>query len=266
MVGRIPLGARLAAAALVLAVVFFMLAPLAVIVGASLTAGQFLSFPPQGLSVRWYADVVDDPAYLSAAWTSLKLAVAVTVAAVAIGTPAAIAIARHRFRGSAALSALFLSPLILPTIIFGIGLLIFFSVYGDGPSFLAMWLGHTVITLPYVIRTVVAVLEDSDPYVEEAARTMGANWWQRHWFGVLPQCAGAMAAGAFFAFNISFDEAVIALFLRTPGLETLPLKIYAELEFSPTPAVAAVSSIMIGVTVVLIVAIERLLGLNRVTG
>lgn len=266
MVNRVPFGARATAVILGAAILFFMLAPLAVVVGASLTAGQFLSFPPQGLSLRWYQAVLSSPAYLSAAWTSLQLAVLVMVAATVIGTPVAIALTRHSLPGSQIVAGLFLSPLILPTIIFGIGILIFFSLYADGPSLTALWLGHTVITLPYVIRTVIAVLEDSDPAVEEAVRTMGANWWQRYWHGILPQCYGGMAAGAFFAFNISFDEAVIALFLRTPELQTLPLKIYAELEFSPDPSVAAVSTVMIAMTVVLIVIIDRLLGLGRVTG
>src|SRR5690606_33485651 len=126
-----------------------------------------------------------------------------------------------------------------------------------------LWLGHTLVALPYVIRTTLAVLADSDPFMEEAARTMGANRLQRLTLVVLPQCAPGLAAGAFFAFNISFDEAVIALFLRNPGLTTLPIQIYNQLEFSPDPSVAAVSTLMIMVTIVLIAAIDRIIGIQR---
>jgi putative spermidine/putrescine transport system permease protein len=133
-------------------------------------------------------------------------------------------------------------------------------------SFTALWIGHTVVALPYVVRTTLAVLAGSDPFLEEAARTMGASRWQRIRHVVLPQCAPGLAAGAFFAFNISFDEAVVALFLRTPELVTLPIQIYNQLEFSPDPSVAAVSTLMIGLTILLILAIDRLLGIQRFAG
>jgi putative spermidine/putrescine transport system permease protein len=117
--------------------------------------------------------------------------------------------------------------------------------------------------MPYVVRTTLAVLSESDPFLEEAARTMGAGRLQRLAFVVLPQCIPGLAAGAFFAFNISFDEAVLSLFLRRPGLTTLPVQIYGQLEFSPDPSVAAVSTIMIAITILLIVVIDRVLGIKR---
>lgn len=266
MVGGIPLTARVAGVILMGFVLIFMLVPLAVVIGSSISSSEFLVFPPKGASLRWYGEILSSDKYLAAGWTSLKLAVIVTALSLAIGTPAAIALFRFRFRGSEALAGLFLSPLILPTLIFGIGLLMLFSLYGDGPSFWALVLGHVVITLPYVIRTVGAVLQGADRFTEEAARTMGANIWQRYWYVVLPQCREGMAAGAFFAFNISFDDAVVALFLRAPDLETLPLRIYSELEFSPNPSIAAASTIMIAITIVMIVLIERLFGVKRFTG
>jgi putative spermidine/putrescine transport system permease protein len=107
------------------------------------------------------------------------------------------------------------------------------------------------------------VLAESDPFLEEAARTMGAGRLQRLWFVVVPQCVPGLGAGAFFAFNISFDEAVLSLFLRKPDLTTLPVQIYGQLEFSPDPSVAAVSAIMIFLTVLMMVVIDRILGLQR---
>jgi putative spermidine/putrescine transport system permease protein len=95
---------------------------------------------------------------------------------------------------------------------------------------------------------------------------MGASRWQRLVHVILPQCLPGIAAGAFFAFNVSFDEAVVALFLRTPDLVTLPIQIYNQLEYSPDPSVAAVSTLLIGLTIALIFIIDRLLGIQRIAG
>ncbi len=263
MAGGVPWIARVLGFVLIGAILLYMLVPLAVVIGSSVSASEFLVFPPKGLSLRWYGEVLGSQKYLAAGWTSLQLAFVVTILAVVIGTPAAIAIYRLKFRGAEALGALFLSPLILPTLIFAIGLLMLFSIHGGGPSFVALAIGHLVICLPYVVRTVGAALAASSRDTEEAARVMGARLWQRYWFVVLPECRAGIAAGAFFAFNISFDDAVVALFLRAPGLDTLPLRIYGELEFSPDPSVAAVSTIMIGFTILTIFAIDRLFGLDR---
>jgi len=266
MVRGLPPFAKLLGGIIMVLVLLYMLVPLAVVVGSSVSSSEFLVFPPRGVSLRWYGEILSSDRYLVAGWTSLKLAVIVTIVSLAVGTPAAIALFRFRFPGSEALAALFLSPLVLPTLIFGIGLLMLFSIHGNGPSFFALVLGHVVITLPYVVRTVGAVLQGADRFTEEAARTMGANVWQRYWYVVLPQCKEGMAAGAFFAFNISFDDAVVALFLRAPDLDTLPLRIYSELEFSPNPSIAAASTVMIGLTVLMILLIERLFGVKKFAG
>jgi ABC-type spermidine/putrescine transport system, permease component II len=244
----------------------FVLGPLVVVAGVSVSESQFIAFPPTGFSLRWFNAIFESNAYVQALLTSLRLAFAVTVTATVIGAGAAIALHRRRLPGTAALAGLFLSPLILPSIIFAIGLLMLWSASVGAVSFPALWIGHTVIAIPYVVRTTLAVLADSDPFLEEAARTMGAGRWQRIIYVVLPQCAPGLAAGAFFAFNISFDEAVIALFLRTPDLVTLPIQIYNQLEFSPDPTVAAVSTLMMGLTVLLIAVIDRLLGIQRFVG
>lgn len=244
----------------------FVLGPLVVVAGVSVSESQFIAFPPTGFSLRWFSAILESNAYVQALFTSLRLAFAVTLTATVIGAGAAIALHRRRLPGTAALAGLFLSPLILPSIIFAIGLLMLWSASVGAVSFPVLWIGHTVIAIPYVVRTTLAVLADSDPFLEEAARTMGAGRWQRIVYVVLPQCAPGLAAGAFFAFNISFDEAVIALFLRTPDLVTLPIQIYNQLEFSPDPTVAAVSTLMMGLTILLIAVIDRLLGIQRFVG
>ncbi|MBL8589203.1 MAG: ABC transporter permease [Methylobacteriaceae bacterium] len=264
MIGRVPALAAALGVALAAAAAIFMLAPLAVVIASSVSASEFLVFPPRGFSLRWYQEILASSVYLRALGVSLTLAAVVTVISVALGAAAAIGLSRPGVRFAGALQGLFLSPLMLPTILLGIGLLMLASRYANGPSFAVMALGHVVVTLPYVVRTVSAVLARVDPSLEEAARVMGAPWWRRYWHVVLPQARPGLAAGAFFAFNVSFDEAVVALFLRAPGVETLPLLIYSKLEFSPDPSVAAAATLMIAMTVAVMIALDRVLGLDKV--
>lgn len=263
MVKAVPLWVRFAAGVFLALTALFLLAPLAVVVGVSFSESQFIAFPPDGLSLRWYEQVLTSNVYLSAAGVSLQIALLVTFLATLIGGAAAIAIHRRQLPGSEILATALLSPLVLPTIIYAIGMLMFWSSTFGSLNPLALAISHTVIALPYVVRTTLAVLAESNPQLEEAARTMGANRMQRLVHVVLPQCMPGLAAGAFFAFNISFDEAVLSLFLRGPTLNTMPVQIYGQLEFSPDPSVAAVSSIMIVLTIVLIVVIDRVLGITK---
>jgi len=263
MVKAVPTYIRVLSVVFIIATLLVLLAPLVVVIGVSFSESQFIAFPPAGFSLRWYQQVLSSSAYLSAGAISLQIAIFVTIAATLVGGAAAIAIHRRQLPGSELLAMVFLSPLVLPTIIYAIGMLMFWSAAFGPVSILTLALSHTVIAIPYVVRTTLAVLAESDPFLEEAARTMGANRLQRLWFVVVPQCIPGLGAGAFFAFNISFDEAVLSLFLRKPGLTTLPVQIYGQLEFSPDPSVAAVSTIMIALTIVLLVLIDRLLGLQR---
>jgi putative spermidine/putrescine transport system permease protein len=261
MVRALPGWLRVGAWIFVVLTAIFLLSPLIVVMGVSISESQFVAFPPQGFSLRWYERALTSAAYVSAFGLSLGLAALVTISATILGGAAAIGLSRGR-AGSPA-ETFFLSPLILPSIIFAIGLLMLWSTVFGATSFYTLWLAHTVVALPYVIRTTLAVLAERDPFLEEAARTMGASRLQRLWYVTLPQCSPGLFAGAFFAFNISFDEAVLSLFLRNPNLTTLPVQIYGQLEFSPDPTVAAVSTVMILITIILMVVLERMLGLNR---
>lgn len=263
MVKAIPLSTRVLAWIFVTVVALLLLAPLVVIIGVSFSESQFIAFPPKHLSLHWYHVILTSEDYLASAATSFQVAVLVTLSSTLIGGAAAIALHRRQLPWSNVIAMLFLSPLILPSIIFGIGMLMLWSSTFGVVSPVTLWISHTVIAMPYVIRTTLAVLEESDPFLDAAARTMGANRLQRLWLVVIPQCVAGLGAGAFFAFNISFDEAVLSLFLRRPGMVTLPVQIYGQLEFSPDPSVAAVSTVMIVLTIAMIVLIDKLLGIQR---
>lgn len=264
MVKSVPLSARILGYAIVGLALIILIVPLLVVAVSSLSAGNYLVFPPQGLSLRWYKAVLGSDRYLQAGISSLLIALVVTPVSAVMGTAAALALFRTEFNGRTALLSVFMSPLILPSLIFGLGLLIFASVIFGTINVCVLVAGHVMLAIPFVIRTVGSVLAQADSAHEEAARVMGADWWSRYRYVLLPQCKQGMMAGAFFAFNISFDDAVIALFVRPPGIETLPLRIYSELEFNATPTVAAVSTIMMLVSVISLVAVSRVFGLNRI--
>ncbi|CRK51550.1 conserved membrane hypothetical protein [Rhodococcus sp. RD6.2] len=264
MVGSTPLPLKIAGRVFLVLVALFMLAPLAVVVGASFTSEQFLAFPPTGFSLEWFTSAVEDTTYTYPFVFSLQIALMTAFGAATLGTLFAIGIARHKVPGAAALQSFALSPLTMPSIIFAIGILQTVSVLLGGSSAAVLIVAHIVITVPYVVRTVLGVIARSDGSTEEAVRVMGARWWQRYWHVLLPMCRPGIIAGAFLAFIVSFDDAVVALFLRTPQLQTLPLAIYGQLEFSASPTVAAVSTLSMALTAIAILAIEKIVGLGKV--
>lgn len=263
MVRSVPVLGRILALIVGVVVVLYMLVPLLVIAGASVGESRFLTFPPEGFTLDWYAEALTSDTYLEPFRLSLIVGVVVAVIAAIVGTAAALALTRFSVPGAGAIQALLMSPLTIPTIILAIGALSVASFTIGTPNVGVLIAMHVVIAIPYVMRTVTGVMSRADRFTEEAARTLGASTWSRYRFVVLPIARPGIAAGAFFAFNISFDDAVIALFLRTPQLETLPIAIYGQLEFSTSPTVAAVSTLMVLLTVVLMIVLERIIGLGR---
>ncbi|HEV8676724.1 MAG TPA: ABC transporter permease [Methylomirabilota bacterium] len=244
----------------------FLLAPILVVVIVSFGDAAFLQFPPRRLSLRWYTNLGEYPDFVASFWLSLLLAAATAATATAIGTPAAFALARHRFRGRALLSALVMSPLVLPGLVTGIALLQFFSLFRTEPSFGRLLIGHVVVTVPYVVRSVGAVLVGFDRSLEEAARGLGANAWTATRLITLPLIKPGLLAGAIFAFILSFDNVVVSIFLTTPRLVPLPIQIYNYVESSARPIIASISTLQIAVIVLLLAAAERVVGFSRYVG
>ncbi|MGO3146212.1 MAG: ABC transporter permease [Leucobacter sp.] len=263
MVKSIPTFAKVLAAILIVGVTVYMLFPILVVAGASVGTSRFLTFPPGGFTLDWYEEALTSGTYLEPFRLSLIVGIITAVCSATIGTAAALALTRFKIPGAGAIQAFLMSPLTLPTIILAIGALSIASMTIGAPTIWMLVVIHTVITIPYVMRTVTGVMANRDPFTEEAARTLGASTWDRYRLVVLPIARPGIAAGAFFAFNISFDDAVIALFLRSPQLETLPIAIYGQLEYSTSPAVAAVSTMMVLLTVILIIILEKVIGLGK---
>lgn len=234
-------------------ILLFLLIPIVVVVLASFSRTQLLEFPPTGFSMQWW-DTALTSTWLDPIFFSLRLGVIVSLLATILGTLAAFGINRGRFRGRELLNTILLSPLLIPQIIIGVALLQFFSELElRGMIGLAgIIVGHVVITIPYVTRTVLVSLTGFDQRLEWAARDLGANTLQTFWHVTLPMVKNGVFAGAVIAFIISFNDVPISLFLSRPGQVPIPIAILNYMEFQFDPALAAVAVITIVIVIVLI--------------
>ena len=240
----------------------FLIAPIVIVVMASLNAGRFLVFPPEGLSLQWYAKFLDSGPFVRSFLFSLRLAAVVTLIATMIGTAAALYVVRHaRQRG--VLRMLLVAPLQLPGIMTALALLIFYYGIGlGGTSYLGLLMGHVVVCTPYAFLTVSAVLYNFDRSLEEAARSLGAGTFTTFRRVTLPIIKGGVISGAVFAFITSFDQFPISLLLSGVGTTTLPIQVFDYLRFSFDPTAAAVGTVNILITLAVVILTERLGGLE----
>jgi putative spermidine/putrescine transport system permease protein len=241
----------------------YLLLPIVVIVGSSFTASEFLTFPPRGLTLRWYRAFAGMPGWLDSFTLSLALAASTTAAATGIGVPAAIALSRHAFPGHRLLSSLFLSPLVLPQVVLGVGLLQYLSLIGLARTVWAILVGHVLLALPYIIRSVMATLAGFDRALEEAAADLGASPPVTFLTVTLPLIKGGVVAGALFAFVISWTNVEVTMFFTTSLLNPLPVNIMNYIAYTVDPLVAAVSATSVYVSFVVLLLIEATVGLDR---
>ena len=241
----------------------FLLAPLVVPVIISFSDTPFVTWPPRGFTLKWYAKILNEAEFTSSFRFSLMLGVLATLGALAIGTPAAIGLVRHRFPGRGLVRGLLLSPLIFPMLVTGIALLRLATSTGFQDSFVNLTLGHVLVTTPYVVRTVSASLLLVDPSIEEAARTLGANRLRGFWLVTRPQILPGLVAGAIFAFVTSFDNYPVSMWLADAVNIPLPLMIFTLTSRFFDPGIAAIASLMILLSVTLILVMEKVTGLKR---
>jgi len=247
-------------------VYLFLIVPIVIVILAALNAGNYLAFPPQGLSLRWFIRAAETTPFVRSFLFSLKLAAWVTVVSTVLGTMAALYVVRHSRRFRDVLRLAIIAPLQFPAILTGIALLIFFLATGLGTRGMrAMFIGHTLVALPYVFLTVSAVLAVFDRALEEAARSLGAGPLMSFWRITLPLIKGGVISGALFAFITSFDQFPISLLLVSVGNTPLPLQLFDYLRFSFDPAAAAVSTVSVAMSVIIVLLVDRLVGLQAVS-
>jgi spermidine/putrescine transport system permease protein len=248
-----------------LLLVVFLYAPIAILAIFSFNNGD-VSFPLQGFTTRWYEQFFSNPVLLGALQRSAIVATASSLIAIALGVLASFALIRRRFVGKSAVSALFFSPLVIPYLVFGISLLLLFrlvdqaltSVAGIyiGLGLHAVVVGHVVVSLPYVILTVMPLLERLSVSLDEAARDLGAGTWQAFRRVTLPLLLPALVSSFLIAFTLSFDEYAIASFLAGEQ-PTWPVYLFAQLRVpSQLPQLVAVSSVILIASMLLVLSAE----------
>jgi putative spermidine/putrescine transport system permease protein len=226
-----------------------MIAPIVVVALLSFSSASYLTFPPPALSLRWYHAYLGSRDWLSATWISVEVAAATVILATALGTAAALGLARLPTLARTLATGLILSPLIVPVIVVAIGLYYAFARYGLVGTPIGLVLAHTCLAVPFVVTSVGSSLAGLDRRLEMAALSLGASPWGTFRQVTLPLIRPGILVGALFAFITSFDELVVSLFLSGANAVTLPRRMWEDLRYAIDPTIAAVSTLTILVTV-----------------
>ncbi len=235
-------------AAFGVAIVVFLIAPTLVLVPMSFSSGTTLQFPPPGFSLRWYENLFTSSVWTTAAASSMQVALLTCVTATVLGTATAFGLVRGRFLGKRIVNAVALSPMIVPLVIVAIGMFAVFVSWQIAGSLLALVLAHTVLALPFVVVNVGASLRTMDRNLELAALNLGANPLKTFRYVTLPRILPGVLAGALFAFITSWDEIVVAIFLTSPFLRTLPVVMWEQVRTEVDPTIAALATVLTLVT------------------
>jgi putative spermidine/putrescine transport system permease protein len=243
-------------------VVAFLLVPIAIVAVFAVNPTPFIQFPPVGVSLRWFQKFLASRDFMQAIQLSLAVAAVVAVVATTLGATAALALARGRLPGARVLTAVFLSPLMLPAILTGLALFQLYVLLDVGRPVWGLVVGHVLIAIPYVVRTTLAVLHNFDRGLEEAARNLGASPTRTFVEVTLPLIRPGVLAGAIFAFIVSFDQFPVSLFLVAPGRETLPITLFNYLKYDLDGTIAAASMVSILLSVTVVLVLDRTVGLR----
>jgi putative spermidine/putrescine transport system permease protein len=238
------------------AVLLFLIAPIVVVFPLSFSSGELLTLPTPGYSWRWYDDFFNSSKWLVATRNSFIVGVATAVLATLLGTVGALGIFLGRFRGKAVLIAMLSLPMVVPVVVTAVAVYFAFSMVGLNNTLTGLVLAHTVLSVPYVLLTVLATLQTFDRNLLKAAATLGAPPHVAFRRIVLPLIAPGVATGALFAFATSFDELVVAIFVAGPAQFTLPRQMYAGLNEFLSPTIAAAAVLLIVCSLVLLVLNE----------
>jgi putative spermidine/putrescine transport system permease protein len=229
-------------------VVILLVAPTAIVIPMSFSASSTFTFPPQNWSLHWYEEFFQSPAWMSSLLTSFEVGVLAAVLATILGLAAALGLDRAKFRGKGWIRSLMMAPLIMPRIVVAVAIYAVFlrwQLAGSVPGFV---LAHTVLGIPFVLISVTTRLAGYDRTVETAAASLGAGRITTFRRITLPLLLPGVASGFAFAFVASLDEVVMALFLQSPHLRTLPVQMYDSITLEIDPTIAAASSLLVVVT------------------
>jgi len=234
------------------AICVFLMGPSLIVIPMSFSGSRFLQFPPETWSTRWYAAYFDSIEWRAATVISFKAAVLTTLVATPIGTMAAYGVHVSRTKVGALIQVAMTLPLMIPVILIAIGVFFLYARIGLNNSITGLVLAHSILAIPFVLVTVTAGLKSFDMNQEMVARSLGANRPKAFLTVTLPQIRFSVLSGALFAFITSLDEVVIALFVARGDSATLTRRMFAFLRDQVDPTIAAISTLLIGVSIVLL--------------
>jgi putative spermidine/putrescine transport system permease protein len=246
-----------------IAAVIFLMTPLVVTIAVSFGSSAVFTLPPPSWSMRWYNQLPATRGLWSSLATSVQIALFSTMISLVLGTLCAIAIVRGRFPGRDSIATFLVSPLMLPGLVVGIAMLQGFKVVGLREAWTSLLVAHVVITMPYVVRTVLAALSLFDFTLIDAARTLGCSYAQALRKVMVPALAPAFLTSAMFAFLASMDNYPISIFFTDAWTKTLPIQMLQFVEERPDPVIAAISTGLIVLAVLAMIIGDRLVGLRR---
>jgi putative spermidine/putrescine transport system permease protein len=249
------------------AVLLFLAAPLLVVIPAAFNDSSLLQFPPRQWSLRWFHEYFRSASWIAATKTSFKVALVVSIVSTLLGLTTAVLLTRYTFFGRNLVRALIMAPLVVPVIVIAVGLYYVYLRVGLNGTFWGLVIGHTVVTFPYVTVVISAALVEVDQRLENAAVGLGAIRLRAFFEVTLPLIRPGLVVAALFGFLISFDEVVIAIFVTGPETMTLPRRIWDGIRFELNPTIAAVSTILIALSGLVMLLSELLKSyLRRVSG
>lgn len=239
--------------------VIFLLAPIVFLGILSLDSSQWLTFPPPHLTLKWYERFFTDQSWLDAVTVSIEVGASVALFATLLGVPASFALVRGRFPGRNALNAYFVLPMIVPVIVIAIALYSIFLKLGLTGTYLGFVLAHTVLALPFTIILTTTALRGFDEDIEKAAIVCGASPFRAKTTITMRNIIIGILSGALFAFLISWDEIVVAIFMASPTLQTLPIKMWTtlRLQLNPLVAVAGTLLALLSITIMSLIGVAQ---------
>lgn len=241
----------------------YLLAPVLLVIPLSFSADSIMAFPPEKWGLRWYYALFENRTILDAFLNSLMLGAIVTFFCIIIGLPAAFAFTRLEFRGSELVVNICTAPLLLPSIVLGLAILMIFAPWGWLATWHGLVVGHLVVTLPYALRILMTGLDTLPRDIEEAALTLGASRLHVFWTITLPLLIPAIVGASALSFLVSFDEVVISLFLTGPTMKTLPVEMFNYAEQRADPMVASISTILIALTLLVVAIVGKTVGVAK---
>jgi putative spermidine/putrescine transport system permease protein len=239
-------------------VLFFLAAPLLVVIPAAFNDSSLLQFPPKAWSLRWFEEYFNDARWIAATKVSFEAGVVVALLSTVLGLGTAVVLDRFVFPGRTLVRALVLAPLVAPVVVTAVGLYVLFLHIGLSGSFAALVIGHTVMTFPYATVVIGTSLAEVDRRLENAAVGLGASWPRAFCEVTLPLIRPGLVVAALFGFLISFDEVVVAIFVTGPATFTLPRRIWEGIRFDLNPTIAAVATLLVFLSAVILLASELL--------